>query len=434
MLLPQYNMGGSYLECTPLLNEFDPGVKLKKTNYFITDLLPQNNLALVRDSKMAFEILKTLYNIISLLMDCMHKFYVSKQYRHFDPHVGDTACQIRAYAFIVLSKKKDDNNVITERLHFFNVILDKLTKILRTEITCKNKRLTIIEFLKNYECYFPLTWEEYFLYKSYFLTLFKKSNSQITYICSNEIACFLKVSKKLSKKMAHKYQSHLAMMSCDFIKTIALDLNINKKNSPSIVFSISYDDDGRMVYPLFFSSRILFMHMQKTGCAVLVVLETINGNNSYKDFILFDKGDNQGRLLTKNNSSIKKEEVCMVIISTRFTASPLLSAELLKKLNYFGLYATFLMNAAAHKQFSGVTLAPFANQFVPDTTSLTGTEKAIETEFLALKSDAHQYGFCQGNPSILLIKHIFMDTVSNQVDLDNNTHNMSVREAVDIEY
>lgn len=94
------------MNCVSDLNELDVIDELNKTSYSIVDLLPQNNLALVRNSKLAFEILKMVYNITSLLVDCLSKFYIRKQYQYFDPHVGDTACQIRAYAFVLLSKKK----------------------------------------------------------------------------------------------------------------------------------------------------------------------------------------------------------------------------------------------------------------------------------------------------------------------------------------
>lgn len=88
------------------LNELDAIDRLNKTSYSIVDLLPQNNFSLVRNSKLAFEILKMVYNITSLLANCLSKFYLRKQYQYFDPHVGDTACQVRAYAFVLLSKKK----------------------------------------------------------------------------------------------------------------------------------------------------------------------------------------------------------------------------------------------------------------------------------------------------------------------------------------
>ncbi|MCD6044865.1 MAG: hypothetical protein K0R48_28 [Gammaproteobacteria bacterium] len=414
------------------LNERNVLNELNNTSYPIVDFLPQNSLALVRNSKMAVEILNMVYHIIKLLLDCLNKFYVSEQYQYFDPHVGDTACQTRAYIFFLLSKSGYSNNTASDRIHSLNTALNKLTEILRAPITHKNRRQTIVELLKKHGCYFSVEWQECFLYYSYFLTLFKKSNAQGLYICNDEIAHFFGISKTLSKKMIYKYQLHLAMTSCEFIKVIALDLNINEENCPSIVSAISYDAGGRMVYPCFFSSKILFTHMQKTRCTVLIILETLNETHHRKDLILFDKGDNHGSLLTEKNSPLK-EETGIVVICTRIAAIPLSPLELLRRLNHFGLYVMLLMNAATHPQFTGSKLAPFAEEFIPDTANLVVGEREMKEEFLTLKSKAQKYGFCLDNPSILLIKHIFMDTIKNQINLyQNNYNHISVREIIDI--
>lgn len=231
--------------------------------------------------------------------------------------------------------------------------------------------------------------------------------------------------------MLYQYQVHLSMLSCEFIKTIALDLDINEKNSPNIVSSILRDDNERIVYPCFFYSKILFMHMQKTGCAVLIILETVDGDNSRKDLILFDGGNNQGYLFTRNNDS--KEQVCMVVVCKRIASISLSAEELLKKLNNYGLYHILLMNMAAHPQFSGLKLALFAEQLVPHTADFVAAERQMEEEFWVLKKSAHKNGCCLDNPSLLLVKHISMGSLSNQIDLQQNTNEiMNVREGIDI--
>lgn len=336
----------------------------------------------------------------------------------------------KSICFCDFIKKKDDNNAIVERIHFLNSNLTKLKKVLAARISYKNNSCTIDELITKYNSYFSVEWQECFLYKSYILTLFKKSNSQELYISSDEMAHFFSIPKKSSKKMIHKYQSHLSMLSCEFIKTIALDLDINEKNSPNIVSSILRDDNERMVYPCFFYSKVLFMHMQKTGCAVLIILETVDADHSRKDLILFDGGNNQGRLLTRNNNF--KEEACMVVVCKRIASMSLSAQELLKKLNGYGLYHILLMNMAAHPQFSGLKLALFAEQLVPPIADLVAAERQMEEEFWALKKSAHKNGCCRDNPALLLVKHISIDSLSNQIDLQENTNEiMNLREGID---
>lgn len=236
------------------LDGFNALDELNKTDYSSVDLLPQNNAALVHDSKMAFEILKTLHNIIHLLAESLTKFYINKQYQCFDPHVGESACQIRAYAFVMLSKKKPGNELM-ERICFLNLTLRKLKTVLGTTINLKKNSQTIIELAQNHECYFSVGWSECLLYGSYFLTIFKKVSAKGAYICKEKIAHFFTSSKRLSERMVDEYQSRLARMSCDFIKSISIQVGINEKNSPSIGVSILYDDAGRSAYPLFFFQR-----------------------------------------------------------------------------------------------------------------------------------------------------------------------------------
>ncbi len=172
------------------------------------------------------------------------------------------------------------------------------------------------------------------------------------------------------------------------------------------------------------------MHMQKTKCAVLIILNTIEAKGNRKDMILFDGGAEQGYLLTRKNS-LREEGVCMVISCTRIASTPLSPQEIVNKLNHFGLYAILLASVAAHPQFSGSKLIAYANQLVPDTTKLLGVEREIEQEFFKFKKSAYENGFCLENPSLLLIEHIFMDSISNQIELHQNTKNrIGVREIV----
>ena len=63
-------------------------------------------------------------------------------------------------------------------------------------------------------------------------------------------------------------------MSCAFIKKFAQNVGFTRKDYPTLLSSILYSD-GKMVYPRFFYSKVLFMHMQKTKSPVLVILEKI---------------------------------------------------------------------------------------------------------------------------------------------------------------
>ena len=91
------------------------------------------------------------------------------------------------------------------------------------------------------------------------------------------------------------------------------------------------------------------------------------------------------------------------------------------------------MNMAAHAQFSGLKLALFAEQLVPHIADLVAVERQIEEEFWALKKSAHKNGCCLDNPSLLLVKHISMDSLSNQIDLQQNINEiMNVKECLDI--
>lgn len=391
--------------------------------YSIIDLLPQNNMAVVRDTKMIFEILKATYNVIALLIDSISKFHIDKQYQHFDPHVGESACQIRAYMCIILARKKYSSTYILERIEILNTYLYKLNEIIHAKINYKNSSHSIVELIKKYDCYFDVSWEECFLFKSYFLTIFKREHLQETYISSHDVATTFIISKKLAKKIIHRYQYHLSEISCSFIEHIASELNINKKNSPNFVSSVLNDDDGRMVYPCFFYSKIIFMHMKKTNCPILLIVETIDNGHIKKDYILFGRIDGHGQLLNITNNPLMIDDICVVIVCSRITSIPASSIELLKILNAFGLYDILLMNMAAHPQFGGLKLSICSERLSQDNVSLSGIEKQINEEFVSFKERAQKNGFCRNNPSTLLVKHIFMNSVNKQLYSHQNFEN-----------
>lgn len=388
------------------------------------DLLPQHPHSLIVDPKTCHEILTLLHSLMVLLIDGLRKFYIDKDYNYFDPHVGENACQIRAYILMLLSKKHNINKT-NERIHLLSQKIDNIENLLKTKAIYQidGKNLEIIEFLHKYNLVFKLYTDEVIVYKSYFLTFFRKKSDDNFFIDDALISACLQISRRMSKRITHQYQVFLSRISCVFIKKLSTDLGFSRSDYANLLAPMY--SDGKMVYPCFFYSKMLFLHMIKNKKNILIVIN--NGISSSMIQILFEHGNTYGVLVHKNIKNNFEDQTCMVISCVRNVQLKLTPEELLKKINGFGLYNILLMNMASHPQFSGAKLAYLEHSLMSYDKTPTSKEKEMAYELNLFKGNAETLGFSRENKSLLVIKHIFMSTLTNEI-LSKREKNEFVRE------
>ena len=78
---------------------------------------------------MKLKILKLLNFFIEEMMEAIDLFYIQKRYDLFDPHVGDTLCQIRAYKILLLAQMPEFLEKVKLRLTQLSQLHQKIQKI-----------------------------------------------------------------------------------------------------------------------------------------------------------------------------------------------------------------------------------------------------------------------------------------------------------------
>lgn len=380
----------------------------------VINLLPQDSQTTVDNIKLFKKFLVQIYNTITLLMDSLDKFYIAHDYSYFDPHVGESACQIRAYMFFLISKT-DRMKEAKEKINSLNLKKTYLSNIIKNleQIYCSEKTDTLSALVKKYDIDFTISQEECFIFKSYVLTSFKIKAVHGYEVSRPLLRKFLMASKWCARKTIQKYQLSLSRWSCAFIKSLVDKLGFESNEYKNILNSVKYDERERMIYPCFFSSKIIFLHMMKMKCPVLAIYEDENMSN--RSFVLFSEGSNVGKLVGKIDDGINPTR-CVVITFISRSAVTLSPAQFMAMFNRHGLYDIMLMNIAAHPQFSGKRLAPLGDTLIEDNdASLTLQEHLLDEEFKTYKEDSHIHKLDFSDQSNLAIRHIFFDTLENQL-------------------
>ncbi len=70
--------------------------------------LHQARQSLLTTCEMKIKILHLIAFFTKTAIDALNNFYFKKDFSKFDPHVGETLCQIRAYKIVMLSSKVRD--------------------------------------------------------------------------------------------------------------------------------------------------------------------------------------------------------------------------------------------------------------------------------------------------------------------------------------
>lgn len=387
-------------------------------SYSIVSLLPQSCSAIIRDNKMCNEILTILYRSIDLLIETLNKFYIEKRYKYFDPHIGESACQIRTCMFIFLASEIKDDNVV-KRISFLMSKKSKIIDSIHEGIVFreKGKKQSIEKVMNKNDINFSLSVDEVFLFKSYFLTIYKEEINGNSYIDKIKISRNLNISNFLSKKISYKYQVFISRLSCDFVYKIAREIGYDDFNYENILNSaMTYE--GKMAYPCFFYSKVIFEYMIKMKFDFLLKIED-------KDvYIFFEEGDKLGKLIDKEFDIHKRTNACMMILCSSLIIPEFSPEQFLKRVNDFGLLSILLMNMAAHPQYIGVKAISLSEKLITREVPLSAAEERLVYEFERYKLQAKKFGFCRESSSFLLVKHIFIDSVSRQLEFhqkENNT-------------
>lgn len=375
----------------------------------------------------------------------------------FDPHVGDTMCQIRAYKIFILHSQDEFSFYIHNKLESlevaYSLILEKLDwlKIARNNLNNDNqKKIASHEHLENFlakeKLIFDFNLDTIFLMCSYFLTRFKSNaTSGSTYIDYEKISNELNVSRKHAKKLTRHCQILLSELSVEFVVELWNEFPQQKPLKMIFDYLKYKDDDERTVLPCYPVMKILLSYTFHYSIPIILITERRYKDQSDYVLLFFLKKNYEVKPMDRREFYLLKEMPCIIIQGSTFYSVTTTSVEsqkqFIRRFMKIGLAKVLLSYMAVHPQFSGKKLAslsidPF-NEFQKQHESQTAfmsvknnesnlaassnllqaiaDANILSDELNKMKKSALQIGSCSDNASLFFVKHIFCDTLNNQV-------------------
>ena len=362
----------------------------------VLDLLPQKRDSRLPNLDAALRLLKRIDFFVEQACEAMSRLS-SNQWSFFDPHVGDTACHLRAFMNLNIYTLQLINlefcQKMSEMLASEKEAIKRISLSLSKNEFPKNK-LTIDEFLtqNNLKLEFPRFF--FYLISAYTLSFTigcgKKEDERNT-IDYNSVADFIGESRKYVDKLCHHLQRRIAEMSCDFLIKICNDLQ-GSQAKKSLIQRTCKDRRGRWVVPCFQSGVVLSEFIVQHEVVV-----SLRDNNT--DSVFFFRGNQQKRSIefikTASFHQINLEKDVCIDIAANLGEG--FSVSSLEKAHVFSNF--FLSNMASHPQYTCESLAEDSANVYNDVLEY---RRSYEHYYKMAKSD----GFSKQNAKNILISHI----------------------------
>ncbi len=397
----------------------------------ILDFFPKDPNSLLKNLQMKEETLSFLIRLLKIGVDALKNFD-QKNFYLFDPHVGDTACQIRALKILFVVNKLKSME-IHEEIKILKECQLKVESILKDFYhlkeskninICKNlaSTETISQFLREKNLLINISRETHFLIISYFLTYYKEDRFDTSNtIQFNKISSELNVTRKYSKKLIHAYQVRLSNESISFIIDLLKKTPTYQAWNPVICSLQHKDDDGRSVIPCFLTIKVLLESIIKEKICVLVITEVEDTQKNPVDIFSMVFLPENGKFVFQETANFDFFMPCIVVQGLLQENEHRKSkTQYIQAFLKLGLENIILANMASHPQLSGKRLE--GESFNPYKKLLTKHEKLtvlreLEEELLYMKELSYSHGCCEKNKTLFMIKHIFCDTYGHQIDL-----------------
>ncbi len=398
--------------------------------YNCLDLLPQSNDTLIQDSKIRCQVTKMIINILKMLIATIDTFYIQKKYQDFDAHVGDTACHIRMYKIILLALEEKSISEIQHRLQFFKKTLAVACQLYDNLAHSRhqNNRETIESYIKKTNLFFTITEKEYFLFQAFFLCKYKSpdqnNNFRIQY---DLIVSEWSVSKSFSIDLAKYYQFVLSKINCSDVINWAQDAGWNIAEIEVLKSLQKNDHIGRSILPCYFSSKIVFSLIVKKKIAIKLILKKI-----YADIVIDEKiyfyspNESTGKKLFSFNQP--NHDITYIVIEGYYHVKNHLSDDGWPEYPHKYILELFLLNMAAHPQYTGKTLETHATNPFAQTKNKNITIQMLEKELLFTQEVAKREGCTQDNPYLFVATHVYL--AGNSITIPNKIHELIILEAV----
>lgn len=395
------------------------------------DLIPHNPLSLLQEPSLRINHLKIFCFLIKNSIFSLIYLFEEKNYNFFDPHVGDTLCQIRATQIVYIAKNKTID--YKKAIYALEIIHEKALNLLpEIENTSKMRRKkadktfqdhqTLESFFNENLLNISMHESIFFLVKTFLLTKYKIHELEFSpRIDYSQLQKDLGISKDLAYRMIRHWQRGVARSSALFIQ------KISQQYSSLIPILKKIDDDGREVLPSFFvmiiivnflldnKIPILFIirHPKDITCPILKVC--------YRPF---------KETFMEVNSSNQEEPHFVAHLISNIVAS---KKKLLSDIIQTSVKNVLLASVSNHPQYSGKKLAmlslnPYKNRFHPASLQKEAllSLKKLSKEYLIARNFAKKVGCDFENPAFVFVEHMLIGKSEYQDTLHVNKNQLLI--------
>lgn len=394
-------------------------MKALNNNLPLVQLLPQSPQTLIANNKQGMDLL-VLYQYFLEQSIQVFEYILNDEWWAFDPQVGENQCQIRAYQIFLLSQnlREEKKEIRTKYKEAKSLYIDLI--ILKNQYNNDKKnyfspKITLDTFLMNKNLVFIIHEPFFYLIQCRFLTIFGEKDANDMYMSMNydKIGRELNISKTISRKIVHKFQSYVSKKSCEFVLFLLNRMNGLMRLKGVISLLYQHDEEGRAVLPLYFTTLILMQDfIENSGSLIIDVKDSWSNHKKYYFRVMNNK------FFYGSAIDSSETENCIVLKSKTHLDLIQKEAFFIQSIsNHFKLI--LLSNEAAHPQYPGKRLQnkksnPFHKLVIDDVKLLTKIQH-LNCHFIKMQKMAEILGCSQSNPSLLFIEHIFCSTLKKEM-------------------
>jgi len=330
-----------------------------------------------------------------------------KELKHFDPLVGENACQIRAVKLaLIFSKKTYDCDKLLGKVLAAKTLSEKFQNTL-PELLSQNTSLQ--DLLTNENFSVSLTYGEFFLIKSYLLTKVKVSEPfrNEKPLVKNErtdtkkIKEISSVGSMFADNLVRNLREYMSTLSVHFVQNISKKFSCSMK-MVSDQFLIAYK--RLQCLPCFWTTRLLMRQALSSSIPLVMIVQQKASDLYYKavqNVVLFFRATPEG-YQPIDPSSLPPDAPALILVGTtcRKLCDLPEKKRWIEELLEYSPVDLLLAYAAVHRQY-------------PDTSQEHILEKISDDSYAYYKTKAEEWGCSMENPSRFFLAHAFCDTVRN---------------------
>ncbi len=381
-----------------------------------------------------FEKINLLRVCVSILNESNKALLNFKNFalENFDPQVGDTSCQARAFNIAWLRKKFNHSAVTRNKVE--NEF--KYIAIIKNSIEGERKRfcelhLSTDRYIKELDCregilsfldslVVTVSADTLLLITSHFLSIctLKNNLGYLSEVSYEEFASLFFITKTLSKRFIRHYQKMLSLLTCDLFSEIASKIWDDTPHKELIRGLMRVGDNKISCFPCFLGMKLLLLENVERMIPInMKVVRYVSDFKKPHDEVMLvwrPSKETKSYVASEINSKVQSNDYSVLIDGYCIyrNETELENIDSYKKsIINTGLYNIVLANVAAHPQFSGTSLNAFkADPYSNLSFQLTDEQSKIiasfRQELFSFRSKASLIGCTKDNPVLFFLGHV----------------------------